>query len=483
MSTNAISVQQLYFSYPAYPGIPAKYLFEGLDLALDEGQTGWVLGLPQSGKTSLGLMLTGLVPRFTGGALSGSIRLRGTSLQAHRPYELLQEIGMVFQNAEEQILTTRCDTEVAFALESLGMPGPEMRSRVRLALEWMEMAGYERTDPGRLSGGEKKRLLLACLHALDPAIWVLDEVFEELDEDTRRRLVDFLCARRKTVLIFASKWIDLFRDLGGRYFHLSRGGVRASVSRLSQKFLRGLEEEGLVLGAAADNPPPLSSAPGETILQARGLRFRYPGEGTFDLRIDELEVRRGEILALTGRNGSGKSTLARLLCGLLPAEEGEIRILRSQRLEAASAPELQGFTGYMFQNPDFQIFLPTVGEELAYGLLRAGLPAAEIRRRTSECIEEFQLPPADAPAALLSYGARKRLQAAVYSLLDRPLLIHDEGDSGLSFADFVQLVRRFAEAGRAQILITHEASLARLLAHRTVRLDGGRIASVAEVRR
>ena len=219
------------------------------------------------------------------------------------------------------------------------------------------------------------------------------------------------------------------------------------------------------------------------MLEARGLRFRYPGAGDFHLEVEGLEIRRGEIVALTGRNGSGKSTLARLLCGLLEPEAGEIRVRRDGKLRAAAASELRVHTGYMFQNPDFQIFLPTVGEELAYGPQQAGVPEAEVGRRVAEAIGRFHLPPAEVPAALLSYGARKRLQAAACALLGRPLLIQDEGDAGLSFRDFSELVQHLAGDGRAQVLITHEASLARALAHRIVRMEGGRIAAVEEADR
>ena len=328
MTRNLISAQRLSFRYPDYPGLTPAPLFQGLDLELEEGEIGWVLGAPEAGKTTLGQVLAGLVPRFTGGELSGAVRLNGAALQAQRACDLLRVVGLVFQNSEDQILTTRCDTEVAFALESLGMPRPEMQSRVRQALEWMDLAAYERVNPERLSGGEKKRLLLACLHALDPAVWMLDEVFEELDEGTRRRLVDFLQARGKTALIFTSKWIDLFRGIGDRHYLLAGGALRAEGARMSSSFTRRLREEGLVLSAAGERgggvPHGAARGPGpaENVLEARGLRFRYPGAGGFRLEVDGFEVRRGEIVALTGRNGSGKSTLARLLCGLLEPEGG-----------------------------------------------------------------------------------------------------------------------------------------------------------------
>jgi len=192
--------------------------------------------------------------------------------------------------------------------------------------------------------------------------------------------------------------------------------------------------------------------------------------------VEHLELRFGEICALVGRNGSGKSTLARILCGLLHPQEGTVGFGGPGGGRAARAEELLARIGYLFQNPDLQIFLPTVREELGLGLRALRLGREEAEGRISEAAARFDLPDLDAPPALLSYGARRRLQAATYFLLSRDLLILDEIDSGLSYREIETLVDALASRVPGLVLITHDLALARSACHRIVVMDQGRIA-------
>ena len=129
---------------------------------------------------------------------------------------------------------------------------------------------------------------------------------------------------------------------------------------------------------------------------------------------------------------------------------------------------------YIFQDPDLQIFLPTVEEELAYGLKLQGLRPEEIAPRVRAAAQIFRLPGLLAPPALLSYGARKRLQSATYHLLDKRVVIFDEGDSGLGAPEFARLLELFRSSDRGLVVITHDLKLAARVADATVRLDKGR---------
>ena len=187
--------------------------------------------------------------------------------------------------------------------------------------------------------------------------------------------------------------------------------------------------------------------------------------------------------ALVGPNGSGKSTLARLLCGLLVPARGSIEVDRGAGFAPATPVELNRCVGYLFQDPDRQIFASTVGDELASAIRattlrgrgRRATPATDRDRRVADAIERFDLPPAATPSALMSYGSRKRLQAAAGWLLGRDLVILDEADSGLSYRAFLGLLDTLRETGAGLVMVTHDAALARSAADRVIALDGGRI--------
>jgi energy-coupling factor transporter ATP-binding protein EcfA2 len=321
----ALKVRDLSFRYPSYPGLKAGPLFTRLDLDLARGEICLLLGRAESGKSTLCRILAGLVPRFSGGRFSGRVMLEGEDLRAVPPFERLGRIGVVFQNPSEQLFNSRCENELAFALESLGLPRGEMERRVRGALDWMGIRSFGGRDPATLSGGEKKKLLLACLQAADPAVWLLDETFEELDDGTRRDLLARLKDGGKTVLIFSARWHEAFSGLIDRCLLLAGRRLEAIAPRPgSQAFRRLLRDNGFV-----PSGKPLRGGGGAPLIEADSLRFSYGDQNGFSLRIERLTVPRGGVVAVVGDNGSGKSTLARLLCGLLEPQSGEIRVERS----------------------------------------------------------------------------------------------------------------------------------------------------------
>jgi energy-coupling factor transporter ATP-binding protein EcfA2 len=464
---SALEVRGLSFRYPDYPNLPAEELFRGLDLELAAGEIGLVLGGPDAGKSTLCRILAGLVPRFSGGSLDGQIRVVGRRVQESRPFERIREVGLVFQNPAEQLFTGRCDAEVAFALESLGTPPERIERLVREALDGQALPAFR--DPQTLSGGEKKKLAVACLQAVNPALWLLDETFEELDSGTRLRLLEGLRAPGRTALITSAKWHEFFAGRVDRLFLLSSGRLR-EVRPESEDSRALLRKEGFTLGMRGRRPHP----PADPVLEAENLRFAYPGEGAFRLQVAHLAIPRGGTLAVVGDNGSGKSTLARILCGLLPPAGGGVRLRQDGRLRPMGRESLSRRVAYIFQDPDLQIFLPTVEEELAYGLKLKGLGRDQIDPRVRAAVESFRLPGLLAPPALLSFGGRKRLQSATYHLLDRRVVIFDEGDSGLGAPEFARLLELFRDPERGLLVITHDLALASRVADATIRLERGK---------
>ncbi|MGA2480218.1 MAG: ABC transporter ATP-binding protein [Spirochaetia bacterium] len=466
-------VEDLRFSYPGISPAIAPRVHDGLSFVVPGGGVTVLFGAADAGKTTLARIVAGLVPRFTGGTLEGRITVNGVDTRRRPPYDLLQEVGLVAQDSDEQIFTTRCDTEVAFALESLGIPRLRMLERVEESLRLMGLFELRRRNPATLSGGEKKRLLLSCLLAVSPKLWILDECLQELDAGWKAAALDIAGKAGAALLVLDSRWSSLVGKRGTSFALLSGGKVSASSPEGNdQVFQAALADGGILPQAARASRREGNARP---FLRLSGLRFRFPDPGSFTLDVPSLELHSGQVCALLGSNGSGKSTLGRILCGLLTPQAGALSLRAGDTFQLAPAAELNSRVGYLFQNPDHQIFLPTVHEELALGLRRQGMSRGDIEMRVREAVQLFSLPDPLTPPALMSYGARRRLQAATYYLLQRELLILDEVDAGLSCREVEQLLAALAQRSPGILLITHDIALARSVADRIVTMAGGSI--------
>jgi len=467
-----LSIDELSFRFPAPEGSQGIHVLEGLNLTVPRGGVSVIFGRADAGKTTCARIAAGLVPRFTGGAIGGNVLLDGRDIGGVPPYELMQCVGLVSQDSDEQLLTTRCDTEVAFALESLGVPRPQMHERVSRSLQQVGLSDFASRNPATLSGGEKKRLLVACLLAIRPGLWILDEALGELDSEWKTRVLDIVAGAGGTALLMESRWSGLAASRGTSFFLLDEGRIRADAKDSGEPaFLAALTNAGIRQG----EPRESRWTGTEGFLRAEGLSFRFDGASSFSLGIDMLELKFGETCALVGRNGSGKSTLGRILCGLLRPQAGSIGIGGQWGYGNLRADELCSRIGYLFQNPDHQIYLPSVREELSLGLRREHAERREIESRVEEAARVFGLPDLDAPPALLSYGARRRLQAATYFLLSRDLLILDEIDSGLSYREVESLIDALASRVPGIVLITHDLALAKAACDRVLVMNEGRI--------
>ena len=265
-----------------------------------------LFGAADAGKTTFARIVAGLVPRFSGGTLEGTILLDGLDVRKSPPFELMEKVGLVSQDSDEQIFTTRCDTELAFALESLGVPRPQIVERVEESLRRMGLSAFKGRNPSTLSGGEKKRLLLACLFAIGPALWILDESLEELDQAWKAATLDFLAERGRTVLALASRWLPI---LAGKRLSfraplagpdcLFRGQRRCT--RIPATPCR------MTASSRAKKGGAIATRLLEVLLKAEGLRFRFPGRDGFSLAIDSLEAARRRALRAPGGQWLGQN--------------------------------------------------------------------------------------------------------------------------------------------------------------------------------
>jgi cobalt transport protein ATP-binding subunit len=210
------------------------------------------------------------------------------------------------------------------------------------------------------------------------------------------------------------------------------------------------------------------------------VSFTYP-DGQVALRGVSLHLRAGETLGLLGANGAGKSTLLLHLNGLLRGG-GTIRI-GELPLNDRTLPQVRARVGLLFQNPDDQLFMPTVFEDVAFGPRNQGLPEAEVRRRVERALAVAGMSGAEQrPPHHLSLGQKKRVALASVLAMECEVLVLDEPTSGLDPRGRRDLARFLAELEQTRIIATHDLEFAVELCDRVAVLCEGEIAAVGDPR-
>lgn len=437
-------VEDLAFSYsPA-----SRPALQGVSLSIEAGERLLVLGPSGGGKTTLLRALAGLVPHFHGGRFSGRVHVGGRDTRRARPGELAGTVAVLFQDPEDQVVFSRVLAEVAFGLENLGCPPGRIEELALAALARVGAAHLAGRATGELSGGELQRVCLASTLALEPDLLLLDEPSSQLDPEGAAMLMEVLrrlSVERGTAVVIAEQRPSLPLALADRVLVLEQGALLLDAPR--EEALAWLAErrpQWLRLPAFPRRSPPA----GAVVLDLEGVGFAYPGRRV--LSGVTLRLRRGEIVALTGRNGSGKTTLAKLAAGLLEPQEG--RVLR------------RGRAAYLCQDPGRYLVCERAEEEVA-------LAVGGDRERARRALASVGLGDlADRHPRDLSSGERERLALASVLVLEPDVLVLDEPTRGLDpdrKAALACLLRR--QAGeRATLLVTHDLELAEAVADRVV---------------
>jgi len=528
----AIQINDLHYAYPPrIQGEAPVEILRGVNLQVDRGEFVALLGRVGAGKTTLCMTLNGLVPHATGGIFRGDVTVLGRNTKRHAIADLAQAAGLVFQDPETQLTQMRVEDEVAFGLENLGVPSEEIEERVMWALDAVGLAAYRDRSPLLLSGGEKQRVAIAAMLAMRPQVLVLDEPTANLDPAGKGSVFNLLARlahERQITILLATQEIERVARYAGRVLILHDGrigmdGAPAEIFsqaprlrewgvgvpqlaelsddlsrqtgrsyhfiRLGQAFaqLRAERSAGFANSrqVAPDElptsnlQPPTSNLQRPTSnLQLDNVSFTYP-DGTPALRDVSLTIGAGEFVALLGPNGSGKTTLAKHLNGLLKPARGRV-LVAGRDTRPLRVAELARLVGYVFQNPDHQIFAATVEDEVAFGLRLRELPPAEVRQRVEAALAPFELAPwRDLPPALLGWGQRRQVALAAVLATQPQVLILDEPTGGLdsrSREDLMAVVAAYNRTGRTVLLITHDMRLAAEHAGRAVVMLDGRIA-------
>lgn len=521
--SKAIEIRDLTYTYPH----AEQSSLSRVNFQVEPGRLIVIMGASGAGKTTLTLCLNGLIPQLLEGHLQGKIEVVGLDVCKYRTQTLAQRVGMVFQDPDSQIVGLTVEEDVAFGPRNFMLPEEEIQRRVHEALAQVRLSGYESRKTEELSGGEKQRLAIAGVLAMRPDLLVLDEPTSELDPAGRAEFfatLDNLRREKELTVVIVEHWAEdvltradevvvlrqgeiawqgnpavLFRDLpllqelGLRPIPISipfwqlyqKGWIKASEIPLSipdaLETLRNLLKRVDPLSLHRKVELKLTSIPAD--LSARGtveisnLQHCY-GNAEPTLEGVNLSIASGEFVALLGANGAGKSTLTKHLNGLLKPNAGEVWVSGKNTKDFSTA-ELARSVGYVFQNPDHQIFESSVEKEMAYGLKNVGLDAVEIKKRVNEALQSTGLEPfLQLHPLTLGKGERQLLAVASVLALQPEILVIDEPTAGLDWSEtqkVMEMVRRLHEQGTTIIMITHDMESVAEYAERVVVLYQGKV--------
>lgn len=450
-------------------------------------------GASGSGKSTLLKCINGLIPHRYLGEYSGEVKVRNQPVSASKFLDLSLLVGTVLQEPDKQLVSSVVDDDVAFGPGNLGLPRSEVERRVMQSLSSMGILHLRERSIFALSGGEKQRLAIADVLAMEPQILLFDEPLANLDSNGVRltqTLFKQLHETGKTIIAAEHRTEEVLRAGPTRVVVIDSGRIVADSRdpRVLMDFADVLKvpadyivrrTEPAQKGPVQDYSKP-SIAPselGEELIRIGNVSFEYFG-GIKALTDVTLSVREGERIALLGNNGAGKSTLALSMMGILKPTSGQVLVM-GQDTKNLSTSEIARSVCLVFQSPFSMLFAKTVREELAFGPKNIGLPIEQTSRIIPEtakhCSIEHLL---DKSPFASSYGEKKRISVGSVLTMEPKCVILDEPTAGQdyrSYSNFMDFIRSLSERVKAFIVITHDPDLAIEYTDRAVVLSGGKI--------
>ena len=493
----SLVVEDLSFRYHSRP----ELAIQDVSFKLRQGELLLVAGASGCGKTTLARCINGLIPRSYKGDRSGSLLVQGKEVTKMSLVDVSQVIGTLLQDPERQIVASNVWSEIAFGLENLGLPIPEIHQRIDQVITRLNIEHLRQRDTFTLSGGEKQKVALAGLLVMQPSILLLDEplasldpasahealaIFRSLaDEGTsilliEHRVEDALAARPDRLLYMTGGKVRYLGPVDALPPELDHREVKLPAPWVVQRLLQG------AVLARPHQPPPLAEPQAETLIEFKDVSFAY-GDGPRVLHDIDLQIRRGDLIAVLGPNGAGKSTLVKHAIGLLKPTQGQVRVdgVDTRRMTVAQTARK---VGYVFQSPTHMLFAPTVREELAFGPANLGFPKEQIEQNVVASVAAVNLTGLeDYPPLGLSFGQQKRTGIAAVLAMRPMIVVLDEPTAGQDYANYTQfmdiLCGSTEEGGKsllsanfaATLFITHDLDLAVTYANRVILVGEGRV--------
>ena len=486
-----ISFNHFTFQYDAQ----AEATLKDISFDIAKGEKVLILGPSGSGKSTLAQCLNGIIPNIHKGQAKGQVRIDGQDIFKQSIYDRSQSVSTVLQDPDGQFIGLTVAEDLAFALENDCADQSEMKDKVALWAERLDLTSLLNHRPQDLSGGQKQRVSLAGvlidespillfdepLANLDPksgqgTIDLIDKIHEEVGattiiiehrlEDVLYRPVDRILLVNKGELLFNGRpdellsstlllengirdplYLTVLRQLG---FDTTRA---QNLSQLDALDLSGLDIPDSVLRDKTETST-------DSILKVEGLSVSY-GDNPAVIEDMSFSLKKGERLAIVGKNGAGKSTLAKALCGFVPSQ-GKL-IYKGRDISQDSIAERSERIGFVLQNPNQMISQTMIFDEVALGLRLRGIEETEVEERVHEVLKTCGLYSFRKwPISALSFGQKKRVTIASILVLKPEIIILDEPTAGQdykTYTDIMNFLDSLQKQGHTIVMITHDMQL------------------------
>ena len=486
-----ISFNQFTFQYDAQ----AEATLKDISFDIVKGEKVLILGPSGSGKSTLAQCLNGIIPNIHKGQAKGQVRIDGQDIFKQSIYDKSQLVSTVLQDPDGQFIGLTVAEDLAFALENDCANQSEMKDKVALWAERLDLTSLLNHRPQDLSGGQKQRVSLAGVLIDESPILLFDEPLANLDPKSGQETIDLIDKIHKevgaTTIIIEHRLEDvLYRPVdrillvndGTLLFNgspdellsstlLLGNGIREplyvtvlrqlgfdtrSAQNLSQ--LDALDLSDLVLPDRVLKDKRDSSS--DSILKVEGLSVSY-GDNPAIIEDMSFSLKKGERLAIVGKNGAGKSTLAKALCGFVPSQ-GKLTY-KGQDISQDSIAERSERIGFVLQNPNQMISQTMIFDEVALGLRLRGIEEDEVEERVHEVLKTCGLYSFRKwPISALSFGQKKRVTIASILVLKPEIIILDEPTAGQdykTYTDIMNFLDSLQKQGHTIVMITHDMQL------------------------
>lgn len=491
-----ITLKNLSFKYQQdFPPV-----LKNINLQINSGEKVLIVGKNGAGKSTLSKVLGGLVPGVDRGIMEGGYFFEGKEIRLWQRREIAGKISILFQDFEAQLVCSSVKEEMLFYLMNLGADFQTAEEKVEKTAVQFSITGLLGRDIHELSGGEKQKIALFSLLTVGPKTLILDEPFTDIEPASQKYTADFLGSNTYDgTLILFEQSLDYYLNFK-RIIVLHHGAVLydggpevVCKRDLLEKagldvpaVYKVLKSNGLValpwareeirqlyefddsVYPAIEKEAPKKTSP---ILEVKDLGFKYKGTPGYVLENITLTVPQGDFLVLLGPNGSGKTTLTKCMAGILKPTVGTVFYKR--RMVKA------GDIGYVYQNPDSQIFAETVFDEVAFSLRIKGRPENEIHDKVKNVLTLMGLDEkSDLDPFTLPRGDRQKVACASILVAEPEVIILDEPTTGLDFPslrEMMNIIKDLNDRGKTILMITHSMEAAASFGRTVCAMNAGAI--------